>query len=1263
MNITKTSNSFSTSLLIQDQVPDFVVRDHPVFVEFIEKYYEFIAQANTGILTSDGLGFRPGVEYATKSIQDIGDIDTTNLSEFLDSFRTTYAPHIPSQIQENVNVKMLYKNLTDFYRARGSENSFRCLFRLLYNEEIEIYYPKNDVLIASGGLIDRQIKLLAASVENIEDFVGHEIIGKTSGITGFVEDIEYISKDAGDLGFVAGNHSVIPGGTFGEVYDPERLRELEGSLVWLILAQESVGNHGTFGLNEQLVINDSTKFPFLSTVVVPFPKRTIFFDDFSCYRDANSFFALNDNLKEHSSKPVHPPWGETSKTPLASNTGSWFCSYGQGEIGFRKAGDKDSDGKLTFGSEVLQIGNNKLATSEDADARWFVHNKNIYINPNKTYKMSIRMRHLGGNTYDTASAEGLSNTLAFWAGAAAVDKTSKHPIDFHGNPRGEYADIKEKWGTQNHFVLGGVTEVDDHWFTYTGYIKGIGTEEIANGTSGGTGGRDYGLVTSGFPYHGANSEGYPQYNAFEYAANGNSTFPRDSRFFRPSFAVNYADASIFGSNHTYSHGITQIDYIVISEMGTTINIQNYVNESSLLSTAGAKLQNEWYQQPYSYSILSKQDLAAYKEVLKKTVHPAGMTLFGKKITEISANVSLESFSTNLQDSFSPNLLNSLAGWWSADAIGPGNVHYKVHSSNTAMLGSFGSDAKNRFPVGFGSFEDPIDSNYDFSLNTCDAEINKETSGNYFGNKSLKIIDKGTKGESFDFPSSEGVAPVASGSANFTDYNIPIVIDPHKKWLLSFYGKVSNVVTDSTGDLAYRITNSFYVYSLFANSSGAYSGGGVTGAGLTYGNTFSSASPSWFSSFDAENTWERKSMVFDFSELSLTRLAFRFGLPSRTERTQGFTGNTVYHMDGFMLEEYNPIEHGTVWGQHIPSTYVFPGMNGANVVSWNDRSVNKHHVYANTHGRFYAPQYIANAINGMPAVRLSANTVKNTSNVYAYSSIGGTTTTTKPPTSGLQAKINLSNSDYLLRPVSNTWTIMSVVKTNLSVNSISYDTSLNPMIFHSGYGGNRDSMSDGSLSHMGTMSLGYDVIGDTGAAIINTTNTAGGIEQVNTSAVSVFTNESSPDTATTFRIVGVSVNAASGATSDLVNFHIDGRRFANSEINNITADLSHMGMHSNTQASYVTSIGKWAPGNNVILDTSLYGVNNTYSYGTADWDGDIAEILVFNEKLANTNIAKVEGYLAHKYGLQGNLIHKDGAGNDHPYKYQSPPAVGANNMSY
>ena len=37
--------------------------------------------------------------------------------------------------------------------------------------------------------------------------------------------------------------------------------------------------------------------------------------------------------------------------------------------------------------------------------------------------------------------------------------------------------------------------------------------------------------------------------------------------------------------------------------------------------------------------------------------------------------------------------------------------------------------------------------------------------------------------------------------------------------------------------------------------------------------------------------------------------------------------------------------------------------------------------------------------------------------------------------------------------------------------------------------------------------------------------------------------------------------------------------------------------------------------------------------------------MFNEKLSNTEIARTEGYLAHKYGLQENLIHKDGATNE------------------
>ena len=145
-------------------------------------------------------------------------------------------------------------------------------------------------------------------------------------------------------------------------------------------------------------------------------------------------------------------------------------------------------------------------------------------------------------------------------------------------------------------------------------------------------------------------------------------------------------------------------------------------------------------------------------------------------------------------------------------------------------------------------------------------------------------------------------------------------------------------------------------------------------------------------------------------------------PSDFELHDALKYADTLHLDGLMLEEYIPEIHGgtSAAGPYTPSPYVLPGMNAANVLSWYDQSPNKHHVYANTHGgTFYAPQFVANAVGGKPAVRFSANTVKDTGNVYQYSSIGGTVnsielevgdaTNFKPPTSGLHSKVTSFNS--------------------------------------------------------------------------------------------------------------------------------------------------------------------------------------------------------------------------------------------------------------
>ena len=51
-SILQTSNTQHTSLLVAEQLPDFVRDDHPVFVTFIEKYYEFMAN-NTVLSTAN----------------------------------------------------------------------------------------------------------------------------------------------------------------------------------------------------------------------------------------------------------------------------------------------------------------------------------------------------------------------------------------------------------------------------------------------------------------------------------------------------------------------------------------------------------------------------------------------------------------------------------------------------------------------------------------------------------------------------------------------------------------------------------------------------------------------------------------------------------------------------------------------------------------------------------------------------------------------------------------------------------------------------------------------------------------------------------------------------------------------------------------------------------------------------------------------------------------------------------------------------------
>ena len=134
------TTDFKTSLLVNRQVPEFVREEYPVFVQFLEAYYEFLENAQ-GSQQND-------LTIKSKDLRYVSDVDAS-VDSFQESFINNFASLIPQDAQ--IDKAFLIKNVLPLYLARGNEKSFQLLFRMLYNQEVEITFPKNNILRASAG--------------------------------------------------------------------------------------------------------------------------------------------------------------------------------------------------------------------------------------------------------------------------------------------------------------------------------------------------------------------------------------------------------------------------------------------------------------------------------------------------------------------------------------------------------------------------------------------------------------------------------------------------------------------------------------------------------------------------------------------------------------------------------------------------------------------------------------------------------------------------------------------------------------------------------------------------------------------------------------------------------------------------------------------------------------------------------------------------------------------------------------------------------
>jgi len=160
-----------TSLLIPSQLPAFV-RDNPDygnFVLFLQAYYEWLEQQGN-------------VTDRSKNILNYKDIDNTS-SEFLQYFYNEFLSYFPQSLLDDLttNKATLIKIARELYQSKGTTASYKFLFRLLFNTDVEFFFTKDAVLRASTGTwyIAKYLNVLTTDT-NFSNITNFKIFGETS---------------------------------------------------------------------------------------------------------------------------------------------------------------------------------------------------------------------------------------------------------------------------------------------------------------------------------------------------------------------------------------------------------------------------------------------------------------------------------------------------------------------------------------------------------------------------------------------------------------------------------------------------------------------------------------------------------------------------------------------------------------------------------------------------------------------------------------------------------------------------------------------------------------------------------------------------------------------------------------------------------------------------------------------------------------------------------------------------------------------------
>jgi len=685
--------------LINSQVPDFIVQDHPKFLEFVKAYYTFMESAElrvTSVQTTEGILLETETNQENNLLLDASRLDTdrtqldagdkiilesstygkftrgetitgqtsnatavilsedlTNdrlfisaqdkfidgetilgnssnasatinsyrpnpvnniqdllnfrdpdkvISSFLTKFRNEFLNTLPETLSSNVDKRKLIKNVKSLYRAKGTSRGHELFFRLLFNENSETIYPRDQVLRASDGKWDSNLILRAiATIGDTQNLIGRQITGQSSGATATIENA---------FKFIIGENEVTE----------------------FILNEDTIS--GTFTVGEEIrgTENDTDDI-FIKATITGIPSVISLTNDGTLYEQGEILSIVGGGTGASINVG---DIGRGSITNLFIDNGGSSYEIGD-DLVFTNTGTGGGSARAKV--SVVNGGITQEESTSSTDDHIVLEDETVRGDPYTGNKIVQESGTGSGDITDIRIISGGSNYLSL--PTVVVDDTngSNAVVYAYGSEIGRIQSIDILESGAQHELSPSPPTISLRTKLLLTNVSGsfsVGENVSAVGTDGST------SIT-------ATIVSYDNSTSILTLSNATGVFGTDVTI--------TSDGGATATIKIFDQGTASV-----TVAATAITSGKFINQDGHLSETTMRLQDSLYYQDFSYVIKVGRSINEWRDSFKKTMHAAGFYFTGQVDITERVDVQLRNITTiNSGKSFTPiqGIINTL----------------------------------------------------------------------------------------------------------------------------------------------------------------------------------------------------------------------------------------------------------------------------------------------------------------------------------------------------------------------------------------------------------------------------------------------------------------------------------------------------------------------------------------------------------------------------------------------------------------------------